>query len=198
MPSTPHGYPYPTPADPVSLGAAAIQALAEAVEKRLATLSGVPPASPVDGQLWYQPVSSGGLWLFRYNAAASNHKWEFVGGTRAAVYFPTAQPIGSAGVWVDGAPSIVLPRLGSYLADIGAVVLNNAQAQTQLGIDVGGVTVAGTSAAATVAAEWGITRTALPFTTAAADTLVQLSFFVGVAGQQFRDRYLAITPVMVS
>jgi hypothetical protein len=32
MPNTPHGYPYPLPTDPVAEGAAAIQALAEAVD----------------------------------------------------------------------------------------------------------------------------------------------------------------------
>lgn len=68
MPNTPKGLPYPTPDDPVSSGAADIQALANAVDPFLATARRLYMASPAADDLtdpgyafWPDAASFGGV-----------------------------------------------------------------------------------------------------------------------------------------
>jgi hypothetical protein len=120
MPTTPGGLPYPAPTEPVSQGAAAIQALALAIDPRLTpvTLSPTPPASPVDGQLWALSASDSGgvVWVFRYRASPSSYKWEFVGGAPYSAVLAASQTLGAANTWTNlGASTLPLPRAGEYL-----------------------------------------------------------------------------------
>lgn len=51
-------------------------------------LSGGPPASPGDGDIWIATgvSAAGARWAFQYNAgSASAYKWEFIGGSPAMV-----------------------------------------------------------------------------------------------------------------
>lgn len=66
------------------------------------SLSSTPPGSPVDGQLWYQGVATGGaVWAFRYNAGSSSaYKWEFVGGPPSLLQAGTTYVLGAGATMV--------------------------------------------------------------------------------------------------
>jgi hypothetical protein len=122
--NTPLGLPYPLPTEPVTEGAAAIRALAEAAAA-IPPLVTVLPATPVDKQEVYflADAANGIIWHLRYRAAsASPYKWEFVGGSpMTAEVQPQAALTGNYNSTGDIGPNVQLPALaGAYLLSFGA------------------------------------------------------------------------------
>lgn len=76
-----------------------------------------PPSTPIDGDLWAYPVSTG-VWMFRYNAGSgSAYKWEFMGGPDV---FQIAELGTSSAVstgWNTSTPTLTIPRAGDYRID---------------------------------------------------------------------------------
>jgi hypothetical protein len=82
MATTSRGLPYPLPTEPVSEGAAAIRALAEAIDPH-PSVGTTLPSAPYDGQEYFYvaDAAAGVVWHLRYRAASPNpEKWERVGG----------------------------------------------------------------------------------------------------------------------
>lgn len=192
MPATPHGLPYPADTEFVKNGAAAIQALAVAVDPAIVNvtaLAAAPPAAPVDGELWATSPVAGVVWTFRFNAgSASPYKWEFVGGpdrhaaTAGSEAGATAYP---AYADLASGPSLVVARAGDYLADVTchARHANAPNGGPLIGVGFG---------AAGVVADTDLTFSMPPIP--AADTCLALrAQLLGVgAGDAIRVRYSAI------
>jgi hypothetical protein len=86
-------------------------------------LSGGPPASPNDGDIWIATAvdANGARQAFQYNAGSGSAlKWEFIGGFSQVV-----SPVGSittaSAVPVDltGGPTLTLARAGDYTVEFG-------------------------------------------------------------------------------
>lgn len=140
MPNTPRGLPYPSPTDPVAQGAAAIQALAVAVDPLLPIVSATPPASPVDGMIWALVVDAtkGIVWLFRYRAAsASAFKWEFVGGPKLT-FKATDYTVTAVGGWQAAPGTVAFPRGGDYDVDTNLTVSSPAASGHVLALTIDG------------------------------------------------------------
>lgn len=122
--ATTKGLPWPPPTDPVSQGAAAIRALAEAVDPFIpGAPSATPPASPKDGQIWtYLADAAGGvLWTFRYRAASTSaFKWEFVGGAPFTVLGAATPFSAPLATWWNPVTGLQTPPLrpGDYLGRV--------------------------------------------------------------------------------
>jgi hypothetical protein len=92
-------------------------------------MSGGPPASPADGDIWIATnVDSSGLrWQFQYAAAAPTYKWAFIGGSMmqggpsGTIALATTQ---TTPIDVTGGPTITIPRSGIYDFAFGADLLN--------------------------------------------------------------------------
>jgi hypothetical protein len=87
-------------------------------------ISGGPPASPSNGDIWVAVVNTSGVrWTFQYNAgSASAYKWEFLGGSALHVEDGTAHTTAST-TPVDFNPTILSltpPRSGDYVVSMGA------------------------------------------------------------------------------
>lgn len=106
-------------------------------------LSGGPPASPADGDIWIAHTvgANGERWMFQYNAgSASTYKWEFIGGPDVAVS-TTGGSLTSNSTWqTDPNLSLTTVRGGDYLARLKAsVVGSSAGSQTvQAGLSLSG------------------------------------------------------------
>ena len=78
-----------------------------------------PPASPVDGDFWLFPAdaANGVIWKFRYRAAASTYKWEFVGGSPLYAFVAADAALAGTNIYswpATPGPDIVVPRSGDY------------------------------------------------------------------------------------
>lgn len=116
--ATPQGLPYPASTDPVSQGAANIQALAEATDARLVNPapSASPPSSPIAGQRWALQAAPGVIWTFAYVPTDPTYKWWFIGGPELDAEILTGESTTSAS-FVDLAtvgPTLTVPRTGEY------------------------------------------------------------------------------------
>jgi len=84
------------------------------------------PPSPVDGQEYdyTADAANGVVWRLRYRAAATTHKWEFVGGADLTAVYGEAQPLGFPVVntWYGlvKSPVVTLPLAGDYIYTVGA------------------------------------------------------------------------------
>lgn len=88
-------------------------------------LSGGPPASPVDGDIWIASAvdTDGTRWQFQYNASSSSsYKWEFIGGVPTHVQgnpnavANTLTQVATTGIWYQPATmSLTVLRAGDYL-----------------------------------------------------------------------------------
>lgn len=90
-------------------------------------MSGGPPASPVDQDIWIATAvdANGTRWAFQYNAgSASSFKWEFIGGSPLKVA-PATSSVASAGTWTRVMTTALAPRSGDY-----KIVFNAACANT--------------------------------------------------------------------
>jgi hypothetical protein len=85
-------------------------------------LSGGPPTSPNDGDIWIatdvNANGDGSRWQFQFNAtSASSYKWEFIGGSPLRSEITTSQGANFSGSWGDlgtVGPTVTLPRNGDY------------------------------------------------------------------------------------
>jgi hypothetical protein len=94
-------------------------------------ISGGPPASPADGDIWYATAVdvNGACWTFRYNAgSASAFKWEFIGGppinyaklsSGSIDTITSIQPTFANLPTTGTAAQLVVPRAGDYFSDLG-------------------------------------------------------------------------------
>lgn len=82
-------------------------------------ISGGPPASPTDGDIWIATAvdSNGTRWQFQYNAGSSSaYKWEFIGGAPMTAHYdyPGGVILGvSTFVTLTGC-QVTIPRNGDY------------------------------------------------------------------------------------
>jgi hypothetical protein len=77
------------------------------------------PANPIDGQeavLVDSLTNPSYQWRFRYNSnSTSAYKWEFIGGSQAAIGYTAGDPVASGWNAVSNPPAFGFPRNGEYL-----------------------------------------------------------------------------------
>lgn len=206
MPTTPKGFPYPAPTDPVSSGANDIKLLAEAVDTYQAYYSSTPPASPVAGSIWDYPVFSGLVWRFRYNPSApTSFKWEFIGGAPNFVIIDTQETTTSttpADLTTVG-PSRTIFRAGDYYLDWGCQVTMGGAgtAKLQLTKTPGGTLVPNTDMQQYIAVtnEWDeFVRYGYYFQNLAVNDVIKMQYSVSGGTGVFKQRHLGMIPIRVS
>lgn len=181
-------------------------------------MSGGPPASPVDGDIWIASAvdNNGTRWQFQYNAGSSSaYKWEFIGGAPTALLyaasgkafnyasFSTASPW----YWYPTFSTWTVPRSGDWLvrASIDASITGSAQ---QLQLAVGAFTAApatsipaaasATPAGANEPATWPL-EAIVSGVTAATGTTVGAAWTAATpASALLQQATVAIVPVRVS
>jgi hypothetical protein len=88
------------------------------------------PVSPADGQeaiLVDSTTAPTYQWLFRYNAAATTYKWEFIGGAPWTQFVAAGQAVTSTTYADPATPhTFTVPRAGTYLFTITAKLPNNS------------------------------------------------------------------------
>ena len=107
------------------------------------TLSGGPPSSPQDGDLWFATgIGSGGQrWQFQYDASeATASKWKFVGGAAltASDRSGTGRQNTVNNTWeiITGMPSITIVRAGQYQWRFGGLFEGDNADYTLVGVGV--------------------------------------------------------------
>lgn len=118
--TTPRGFPYPLPTEPVAEGAQAIRNLAESIDRRyrgrltpaqFQALTNLVDGDEVD---LVADTASGTVWRLRYNAAGPlAYKWEAVGGPDLVLYESADVSYGPSAFSPVG-PLITVPRPGYY------------------------------------------------------------------------------------
>lgn len=103
------------------------------VKETVSAISGGPPASPADGDIWTATGvdTNGTVWRFRYNAgSASSYKWEFIGGSPLYTANNTGTSFNSAG-WTRIA-TVAINRPGEYegMATLSASMGANTQVES--------------------------------------------------------------------
>lgn len=83
-------------------------------------ISGGPPASPSDGDIWIALAAgaSGENWAFRYNSgSASVYKWEFIGGSKVELFRNVSDLYTSNSTWINDVNlgNLTIPRAGEYI-----------------------------------------------------------------------------------
>lgn len=169
-------------------------------------LSGGPPGSPSDGDIWIATAvdANGTRWQFQYNAgSASAFKWEFIGGPRYGTTIATSEATTSTSP-VDLAtvgPNVTLARSGDYWVEFGFTVGGNSGANaagelfvggTDLGIGVQGQAVNGSGG---VFPYWTV-RSVLG---RSAGDVMKLKYSVsnGVS-TTYSTRFIFVTPIRVA
>ena len=166
-------------------------------------LSGGPPGSPVDGQVWIATAagSNGEIWAFRYNSGSgSSFKWEFLGGSAIKSNVDTDENTGTA-PYIDlaTAQSITLSRAGDYDVHFGCAVYTVTTPSTlNVAITKSGVTQFDASVIVTANnVEIDASRRRI-YTAAASDVLKMQYGTNGGAGAHFLKRWFCVTPVRIS
>lgn len=203
MPNTPLGLPYPSPTDPVSLGANDIRALAEAVEAYppLLTPAQFPPANPINGQRVRLLVdaASGIEWELVYRAASPNaEKWEFLGGPPLSGFGGAEVVPGLDQWWGLGPPILTVPKAGYYVArlEFDIWISSSSAVTLNASFDNAAIPPAGymqaTNAAPSTADGGAVYTTSFPLTTGQ-----QLGGIVKVNSYSVRfwGRSLQLTPI---
>jgi len=111
----------------VTLGAS--QLAGGAMRTTVSAISGGPPASPSDGDIWVATGvdANGTRWQFQYNAgSASAFKWEFIGGSRLRVTVAAYNYTGAANADQFNNTGLTLPRAGDYNYIIRFQAVNNS------------------------------------------------------------------------
>jgi hypothetical protein len=166
-------------------------------------LSGGPPGSPSDGDIWVATGvdANGTRWSFQYNAgSASTYKWEFIGGSSTNADVAGNQSTTSnTNVDLGTVQSITLARAGDYLvrwgcdlyATVGAATPVNAvtKAGTVLGEVVNGV--------GSVNAQMSLSKEVVVPGLAAADVL-KSQYRVSANTGNFLNRFMHVVPVRVA
>jgi hypothetical protein len=167
------------------------------------------PANPMHGQeyVYLADATNGVQWRFKYNAdSASSFKWEFVGGAPLFSTVATGEATAS-GTPVDLAttgPQITIPRAGDYDITFGFRVSEsgagggNAEARVFVNGTTDTGVVAQEQVTNIVGATFTVSRTWIPSTRAASDT-VRLKYSISnTISVTFADRWLVARPIRVS
>lgn len=106
-------------------------------------MSGGPPASPNNGDIWIATAvdTNGTAWQFRFNSGSSStYKWQFIGGAPLFSGVIGSLNLSTTGQTdLTGGPTIALPRSGDYLVDIG-VTIDAGAGQTEATFGIKGST----------------------------------------------------------
>lgn len=166
-------------------------------------LSGGPPGSPSDGDIWIATGvdANGTRWQFQYNAGSvSSYKWEFLGGFPAHVLVDTAETTTSL-TYTDLAtagPSFTAVRAGEYKATISAYDYNDTSGKVNFAspkVGSGSATdytgLTHTNSTATAELRYSAET---PILTAAANDVIKVQYRVTGGTGTFRARILAVTP----
>jgi hypothetical protein len=183
------------------------------VKVTTSALSGGPPASPADTDVWIATAvdASGARWSFQYNAgSASAYKWEFIGGAPVSVFVAASEfrVTGGYGDLATVGPRFQILRAGAYEM-YGYVTVNkgnNTAAFTGL-IQILMETSGATGVIASVSGIGNTTgsttvRTVLEAigSTPVAGEFVKLVYAANIttADLAFSDRRLVIRPIRIS
>jgi len=206
MPTTPtYALPYPAstnvPDVPTDMAA-----LANQVALVLGgALAAVPPATPIEGQLWAMSPVAGTVWLFRYNAgSASTYKWEFVGGPPLSHEIITDEATGST-TYVDLAtvgPQITLPRAGDYEAFFGCKMYNSSAGNNIFAALKRGAAATSDNDYISYTNPANFSEScparSIRVTGMAASDILKMQYKTSAATASFSKRFLKVTPVRVS
>lgn len=164
------------------------------------TVSATPPTAPTDGQLWAISPATGIIWLFRYNAAASTYKWEFVGGAPLIGYdASTGSP--ASGSWALGAPAVTVPRAGIYTASGFCLASSPSAARVWMGVTSGSASAPFTDAGPTVAASAFVCLSAPERETnpvMAAGGSISATYTASIGGTSVANRQIRVVPRAIS
>lgn len=171
-------------------------------------LSGGPPSSPTDGDIWIASAvdANGTRWMFQYNAgSASLYKWEFVGGPPARVVVGTFEFTTTTGSWVDTTtvgPSYTTVRAGDYQVSCEADMSHSVSGtKVQAGPALGaGSATDSFAVTAPAASGYGSgARLNIPFTGLSASQEIRMRYFSGAAGTMGNgNRVMLVIPVRIS
>lgn len=202
MPDTPNGFTYPIATDPVAGGAAAIQALAEDVDRRHGIGTALP-AGPVNGEEFVLVDSLAAptfAWRFRYASAITGpFKWLFLGGSPIYRYSAAALAVPAAATWgALGGTDLVVPRAGDYLGRVGGrlmastvtgeIAICNASISNS---PIGGSWPGGGHTYATVGGEARLPSLGVGNT-------LRVAVWGSTTSVNFGDRYLSLLPIAVA
>lgn len=169
-------------------------------------LSGGPPSSPTDGDIWIASAvdSNGTRWQFQYNAGSSSvYKWEFIGGPALFVSVSTFEFTTSTG-WVDTTtvgPSYTTIRAGDWEVAYGADMDHTVSAvKLQAGPASGaGTPIDSFAIYSPAGGGYGSNWRTSKWNGVPAGTEMRLRYFNPTAGTLGNgNRYLLITPVRIS
>lgn len=168
-------------------------------------MSGGPPASPVDGDIWIASAvdGNGTRWQFQYNAgSASAYKWEFIGGAPLLSSNGNAFNLTGDSAWhvLDTALNITVSRPGDYVVGGG----------WQLGGNIGSAGIAESGVGINAAIQELVAYVSLP--ASSFGTLTSMPFLCGAlaandivsimysANQAYAvlNRSISLTPKRVS
>lgn len=171
-------------------------------------MSGGPPASPVDQDIWIATAvdGNGTRWAFQYNAgSASASKWEFIGGPPLEAEVATDESTASA-AYVDltTVQSLTQPRSGDYQLQWGGNLYVSAGAGSILTAPSfgGGAPSDANATFSTLNAATIDTQQApktLRTNGLGASTVIKIQYRVtGGATMHARGRWMSLTPVRIS
>lgn len=166
------------------------------------------PATPYDGQeaILVDSISNPSYtWRFRYNASSTSaYKWEFVGG--APAYAQAGQgawsTVGVANAWVVLSPSLSfnVPRGGDYWGETSAQCSGGAVnefIQIALGHNVT-IPITTAQAAGQAGNVMFMATHAGRVNSIGSGGYIAACYYGTVAGMQFANRWLAVTPIRVA
>lgn len=171
-------------------------------------LSGGPPGSPSDGDIWIATgVDGNGVrWAFQYNAgSASAYKWEFIGGAPMVARTTTEPSHGNNTNYENPTGiSITNARAGDYTAKISARVTNSSAGILNVNYNVtaGAVNPSEVSAVSPAASAYGSASREERLLAVAASTAIQPRYqptvAPGATGLQIGLEVLTVLPIRVS
>jgi hypothetical protein len=162
-----------------------------------------PPGSPIDGDEWVLPVdtANGVMWKFRYNAlSASAYKWEFVGGSPLISEVATQEATGSTTdvALTTAGPSIVIPRAGEYVVELGCKTSGGSASTAVMSYDIGATPAADADSLAVPHNVGDFAHGSRPRIKALAAVTLVAKYKAGAGSDSFSDRWFRVTPVRVS
>ena len=173
------------------------------------------PSSPEDGdQIIFMDSLSAPTyaWHFRYVAAKSSNKWQFIGGAAIEEEVATAQTIGSSGSYValaTAGPTVTVPLAGDYLVVFGCTIVGTAAAaETRdyvqyMSFDVGGTGAVDADAVSmrtrndSAAPEYSLARQIKKTGLAASTALTSKYKASGGSNASFKNRHISVVPIAV-
>lgn len=170
-------------------------------------ISGGPPGSPNDGDIWIATGvdGAGARWSFQYNAgSASAYKWEFIGGPPITAD-NAAQVSGiTSTVDIPLDPNLTAPRAGDYTYSFGVRVTPTATSIAVYVVPKFGATAIDSTNQALFYAPPTVGGSSVTLgkqrraNGVAASALVQLYAHVSGGSADILERTLSLTPIRIS